>query len=92
MWNTLVDAYKKIKDNNNKSTGRGSMHFKYLNEMDALLGANHDAEIPVVGTSEGLHIPRPNVIIVEGTQSPAPSQPSQSLQGGTSRHRVRRKD
>lgn len=61
------------------------MHFKYLNEMDALLGANHDVEIPVVGTSEGLHICRRNVINVEGTQSPAPSQSSQSLQGGTSR-------
>lgn len=68
------------------------MRFKYLNEMDALLGANHDVEIPVVGTSEGLRIHRPNVVNVEGTQSPAPSQSSQSLQGGTSRHRVRRTD
>ena len=80
-WCTLVDAYKKIKDNN-RSTGRGAMRFKYFNEMDALLGSNHDVEFPVVGTSSGIQVRRP--VFSEGGEviagSQAGSQASQPAQ------------
>ncbi|XP_030285167.1 uncharacterized protein LOC115588612 isoform X2 [Sparus aurata] len=54
-WNTLIDAYKIIKDNN-KSTG------KFFEEMDDLLAGQHDVVFPVVGTSAGLDIRRPEVL------------------------------
>lgn len=53
--NTLVDAYKKVKDNN-KNTGKGAMRFQFYSEMDDLLGGQHD------GTSEGLEVHRPEAL------------------------------
>ena len=50
------------KKDNNRSTGRGTICFKSYNEMDALLGANHDVEFPVIGTSEGIQIRRPDLV------------------------------
>lgn len=51
-WQTLVDGYKGVKDNNN-STGRGVVRFKFFDQMDSLLGGQHDIEFPVVGDNEG---------------------------------------
>lgn len=79
-WNTLVDAYKRIKDNK-RSTGRGTIRFKFFNEMDALLGTNHDVEFPVIGTSEGIQIRMP--IVNEGRQLHAGSQTSPSPERST---------
>lgn len=60
-WNTLIDAYKKIKDNN-KSTGKGTIRFQFFEEMDDLLAEQHDVVFPVVGTSAGLDVRRPEVL------------------------------
>lgn len=48
-WNTLIDTYKKIKDNN-KATGKGTIRFQFFGEMDDLLAGQHDIVFPVVGT------------------------------------------
>lgn len=61
-WQTLVDGYKGVKDNNN-STGRGVVRFKFFDQMDSLLGGQHDIEFPVVGDNEGgLNVSRPEVL------------------------------
>lgn len=49
-WNTLVDAFKKIKDNN-KTTVKGPVRFQFYSEMEALLGGQLDAVNPVDSTS-----------------------------------------
>ncbi|XP_056600333.1 uncharacterized protein LOC130418293 isoform X1 [Triplophysa dalaica] len=49
-WNTLVDAFKKIKDNH-KTTGKGPVRFQFYSEMEALLGGKHDVATPVGSTS-----------------------------------------
>ncbi|KAM3620608.1 uncharacterized protein V6R79_025890 [Siganus canaliculatus] len=67
-WNTLSDAYKKIKDNN-RVTGKGTIRFQFFGEMDDLLGGQHDIVFPVVGTSAGLDIRRPEVIRPSGIPS-----------------------
>lgn len=77
-WNTLVDAYKKIKDNS-KGTGNGSMRFQFFTEMDELLAGQHDIVFPVVGTSAGLQIRRPEVLGPESASASASaSAPSPS--------------
>lgn len=66
-WQTLVDGYKGVKDNNN-STGRGVVRFKFFDQMDSLLGGQHDIEFPVVGDNEGgLNVCRPEVLGAGGT-------------------------
>lgn len=90
-WRTLVDAYKKVKDNSN-SAGRGTMRFKFFSEMEALLGGHHDVDFPIVGTSEGIDIRRPDELSADGRQQPTPSQTSPSSQcstGSTQRQRLR---
>ena len=77
-WNTLIDGYKKIKDNN-RSAGRGTILFKFYNEMDALLGANHDVEFPVIGTSEGIQIRRPDLVNDGGQLLAASPSPQGSI-------------
>ncbi|CAL8326378.1 unnamed protein product [Boreogadus saida] len=57
-WNTLVEAYKKVKDHNS-STGRGPGKFQFYTEMDDLMGGHHDIVFPVVGTAMGLDVRRP---------------------------------
>ncbi|CAL8392373.1 unnamed protein product [Arctogadus glacialis] len=81
-WNTLVDGYKKIKDNN-RSTGRGTIRFKFYNEMDALLGANHDVEFPVIGTLEGIQIRRPDLVNEGGQLLAASPSPQGSIAPST---------
>ncbi|KAL0978010.1 hypothetical protein UPYG_G00164730 [Umbra pygmaea] len=74
-WNTLVEAYKKVKDNNS-STGRGPSKFQFYAEMDDLLGGHHDIDFPVVGTAMGLDVRRPDALQVSVSApdiSPAPS-------------------
>lgn len=72
-WQTLVDGYKGVKDNNN-STGRGVIRFKYYDQMDSLLGGQHDIEFPVVGDSEGgLNVRRPEVLGSDGGEGLPPS-------------------
>lgn len=67
-WQTLVYGYKGVKDNNN-STGRGVVRFKFFDQMDSLLGGQHDIEFPVVGDNEGsLNICRPEVLSAGGEQ------------------------
>ncbi|KAJ8340740.1 hypothetical protein SKAU_G00353730 [Synaphobranchus kaupii] len=60
-WNTLVDAYKKVNDKN-KTTGKGTIRFQLYSEMDDLLGGQHDVVFPVVGTSAGLEVCRPEAL------------------------------
>ncbi|XP_067284845.1 uncharacterized protein [Pseudorasbora parva] len=57
-WNTLIEAYKKIKDSN-KPREKGSIRFKFYSEMDALLKGQHEVVFPVVGTSVGLNVRKP---------------------------------
>lgn len=60
-WNTLVEAYKKIKDSD-KPREKGSIRFKFYSEMDALLQAQNEVVFPVVGTSVGLKVRRPEAL------------------------------
>lgn len=60
-WNTLVDGYKKVKDNMDK-TGGAAIKFQFFVEMDDLIGGQHDVVFPVVGTSAGLSVRRPEVL------------------------------
>lgn len=62
-WQTLVDGYKPVKDNN-RSTGRGTIRFKFYDQMDSLLGGQHDIVFfPIIGDNvEGLVICRPEVL------------------------------
>ncbi|XP_067227140.1 uncharacterized protein [Chanodichthys erythropterus] len=60
-WNTLVEAYKKIKDSD-KPREKGSIRFKFYAEMDALLQAQNEVVFPVVGTSVGLKVRRPEAL------------------------------
>lgn len=39
-----------IKDNN--ATGRSTMQFQFFNEMEQLLGSNHDIDYPVPVTAD----------------------------------------
>ncbi|KAK7175440.1 hypothetical protein R3I93_002372 [Phoxinus phoxinus] len=60
-WNTLIEAYKKIKDSN-KPREKGSIRFKFYLEMDALLEKQQEVFFPVVGTSVGLKVRRPEAL------------------------------
>lgn len=60
-WNTLTEAYRKLKDSN-KSAGRGTVRFQFFSQMDDLLGAQQDVVFPVVGTPEGLEVRRPEAL------------------------------
>lgn len=60
-WNTLIEAYKKIKDSN-KPREKGSIRFKFYSEMDALLERQQEVVFPVVGTSVGLKVRRPEAL------------------------------
>lgn len=68
-WNTLVDGYKKIKDKN-RSMGQGPLRFQFFREMDDILGGHHDVIFPVVGTSAGVDIRRPEVLGLSGVMAP----------------------
>ncbi|CAM4569398.1 unnamed protein product [Leuciscus chuanchicus] len=81
-WNTLVGAYKKVKDNNS-STGRGpSTFFFFFAEMDDLLGSHHDIVFPIVGITTGLDVRRPDALqvymsapdisLAQSTSAPSP--------------------
>ncbi|XP_028302148.1 uncharacterized protein LOC114463086 isoform X3 [Gouania willdenowi] len=59
-WNTLIEAYRKIKENN-KDTGRGNIRFRFFPEMDELLAGQHDVVFPVFGSSVRLNV-RPEVL------------------------------
>lgn len=59
---------------------------RFFIEMEALLGRHHDVNFPVVGTSEGIDIRRPDVLSAEGRQLPTPSQSSPSPQYGIGGH------
>ncbi|KAG7463225.1 hypothetical protein JOB18_041519 [Solea senegalensis] len=56
-WNTLMEAYKKVKDNS-RTPGKATTRFQFLAEMDDLLGVRHDVVFPVIGSSEGLEVRR----------------------------------
>lgn len=89
-WGTLEEAYKKIKDNN-RTTGKGALCFQFYEEMEQLLGGHHDIEFPVVGTSDGLEIRRPDALLTDRQQpSASPSSGSASLSSGPSPCRPRR--
>ncbi|KAL1005415.1 hypothetical protein UPYG_G00058820 [Umbra pygmaea] len=60
-WNTLVDGYKKVKDNNS-TTGKGAMRFQFFTEMGNLLGGHNEIVFPVVGTAGGLEVRRPEML------------------------------
>ena len=76
-WCTLVEGYKKVKDNNN-STGKAPMCFQFYKEMDDLLGAQHDVVYPVVGTVEGLDVRRPEALVHSETASTSAATTSQT--------------
>ncbi|KAJ8391893.1 hypothetical protein AAFF_G00083640 [Aldrovandia affinis] len=82
-WQTLVDGYKTVKDNNN-STGRGVIRFKFFDQMDSLLGGQHDIEFAVVGDNErGLDVRRPEVLGAGGPKR-QPLDAGDSGAGGVS--------
>ncbi|XP_059929406.1 uncharacterized protein si:ch1073-357b18.4 [Gadus macrocephalus] len=82
-WNTLVEAYKKVKVHN-LSTGRGPGKFQFYTEMDDLMGCHHNIVFPVVGTAMGLDVRRPGALQVSvsapdaspssSTSAPSPAQ------------------
>ncbi|XP_051280150.1 uncharacterized protein LOC127376842 isoform X2 [Dicentrarchus labrax] len=70
-WLTLVEGYKKCKDNN-ASTGRGPVRFQFYTEMDELIGGNHDVDPPVVGSDRaGVVIRRPDALR-QSSSAPSP--------------------
>ncbi|XP_030214524.1 uncharacterized protein LOC115545467 isoform X1 [Gadus morhua] len=76
-WFTLVEAYKRVKDNV-ASTGRGPGRFKFYKEMDELLGGNHDVDPPVVGSDcAGVVVRRPNALRMSN-RARSPAQPTSS--------------
>nr|XP_020506308.1 uncharacterized protein LOC109996495 [Labrus bergylta] len=60
-WNTLVDGYKKVKEDN-RSPGTSAMRFQFYAEMDELMGGQHGVVFPVVGTSDGLEVREQEVV------------------------------
>jgi hypothetical protein len=81
-WQTLVDAYKKVIDNNN-STGRGTTKFQFFEEMGELLGSRHDINFPITGTAQQVTISRPEEVETAPTSPETPT---------TSRKRKRKAD
>ncbi|XP_028429536.1 uncharacterized protein LOC114552727 [Perca flavescens] len=79
-WCTLVQGYKKVKDNNT-STGKGLMCFQFFAEMDGLIGAQHDVVFPVVGTTEGLDVRRQEAVVRSETATAYTSAATTSHQG-----------
>lgn len=96
-WVTLVDAYKRIKDNQ-KSTGQGTIRFQFFKEMDALIGEQHDVSFPVTGNPDGVQLLRPDAV-GKTTHSPFTSpassestvQPKSPLPPAASTSRKRRR-
>ena len=86
-WCTLVQGYKKVKDNN-ASTGKGPMHFQFFPDMDDLLGAQHDVVFPVVGTTEGLDVRRQEAVVRSetATASTSAATTSQTTVTATTSH------
>ncbi|KAF1389920.1 hypothetical protein PFLUV_G00052580 [Perca fluviatilis] len=84
-WCTLVQGYKKVKDNN-ASTGKGPMHFQFFPEMDDLLGAQHDVVFPVVGTTEGLDVRRQEAVVRSETATASTSVATTSRTTATTSH------
>ena len=70
-WQTVIDGYKAVKDNNS-STGRGAMRFKFFTEMDSLLGGQHDIVFPITGDNDGIVVRRPEVLGGRGEEHPDP--------------------
>lgn len=54
-WFTLVEGYKRVKDNN-ALHGKGPIRFKFYKEMNDLIGGQDDFVFPVVGSSRGLEV------------------------------------
>ena len=76
-WFTLVEGYKKVKDNIS-SPGRGPVRFKFYKEMDKLLGGNHDMDPPVVGSDcAGVVVRRPNALR-RSDRARSPARPTSS--------------
>lgn len=61
-WNTLGEAYKKIKENN-KTTGKGTIRFQFYKEMEELMGSQNYVVFQAVGTAEGLGLRRLEVLL-----------------------------
>lgn len=64
---TLADLNARLKHGKankktDKSTGKGAMRFQFYTEMDDLLEGQHNVVFPVVGTSEGLEVHRPEAV------------------------------
>lgn len=60
-WFTLVEGYKRVKDNN-ALHGKGPIRFKFYKEMNDLIGGQDDFVFPVVGSSRGLEVRGPKVL------------------------------
>lgn len=83
-WGTLEEAYRKMKDNN-RTTGKGALHFQFYEEMEQHFGGHHNIEFPVVGTLDDLEIRRPDALLTDRQQPYAnPSPGSASLSSGPS--------
>ncbi|XP_074553711.1 uncharacterized protein LOC141810222 [Halichoeres trimaculatus] len=68
-WNTLIEAYKKIKENN-RGTLQGPIRFQFYVEMDELLGGQHNIVFPVVGTAARHTVKRQTVLGASGAMAP----------------------
>ena len=70
-WTTLVDGYKRARDHNN-STGRSPLRFMFFDEMQSLIGDNHDIAPVVTATAAGVVVHRPDELgMGDGEESPA---------------------
>jgi hypothetical protein len=74
-WQSLIDAYKNVKDNN-VASGRGTVKFEFYTEMGELIGARHDIAPPVTGTANGIAVHRPAELETEGIRPSVPTTPS----------------
>jgi len=60
-WHRLIESFKKAKDNN-CSTGRAPSKFQFFNEIDALIGDDHDIQFPVTATASGVVMHQPQQV------------------------------
>ena len=70
-WMMLVEAYKRVKDNN-ALTGRGPVHFLFYMQMGKLIGGNHDVDPAVGGSDCASVVVRRPVALRQSNSAPSP--------------------
>lgn len=96
-WGTLMEAYKKVKDNRIE---KPRMRFQFYNEINGLLGVQPYPALPFVGPSPMLVLRRPEAlgqcsnqdVILETMSCTSPSTPLETPRTPTPRPLKRQRD